>query len=177
MQKPSLREQRRAARAAKLLRRRLILGAIIIVILGLIAYAVYVRIQKNQDEVPPTTKTNPAPETTATFQLFVEDIVVGNGPEVMEGDRISVHYVGKLDDGTIFDSSRERGKPFEFVLGTGEVIPGWDKGLVGMRVGGIRRLVIPPEMAYGSTGFGDVIPPNATLTFEIELLDIILGVR
>ena len=104
--------------------------------------------------------------------LRIEDLVIGTGSEAKAGDRISVHYTGWLADGTKFDSSRDRNQPFEFVLGQGSVIQGWDKGVVGMKVGGKRRLVIPPEMAYGERGAGGVIPPNAVLTFEVELLAV-----
>lgn len=96
---------------------------------------------------------------------------IGTGPAVKPGDTVSVHYVGRLADGTEIDSSRGRGIPFEFDVGRGSVIEGWEVGLVGMRAGGIRRLIIPPTEAYGEQGAGP-IPPNATLTFEVELLGI-----
>jgi len=94
--------------------------------------------------------------------LITEDIVVGEGKEAKEGDTVSVHYVGKLIDGTLFDSSLERDESFEFTLGTGQVIEGWDKGVIGMKIGGKRKLVIPPALGYGERGTGDTIPPNAT---------------
>jgi len=104
--------------------------------------------------------------------LIIDDVVVGrNGEEAIVGSTVTVHYVGEFEDGTVFDSSRDRGAPFEFVLGSGFVIPGWDIGIQGMRVGGQRTLTIPPELAYGSSGVGP-IPPNATLTFSIELLSV-----
>ena len=96
---------------------------------------------------------------------------IGTGPAVKPGDTVAVHYVGRLADGTPFDSSRDRGIPFEFDVGRGSVIEGWEVGLVGMRAGGVRRLIIPPTEAYGEQGAGP-IPPNATLTFEVELLGI-----
>jgi len=105
-------------------------------------------------------------------ELKLEDLVVGTGPEAKGGDRVSVHYTGWLVDGTKFDSSRDRNQPFQFVLGQGRVIQGWDKGVVGMKVGGKRKLVIPPQMAYGERGAGGIIPPNAVLTFEVELLEL-----
>ena len=103
--------------------------------------------------------------------LLSEDLVVGTGEEAAAGKTIDVHYTGWLLDGKQFDSSRDRG-PFQFDLGKGQVIKGWDQGVVGMRVGGTRRLTIPPELAYGMRGFPGVIPPQATLRFEIELLAV-----
>jgi len=105
--------------------------------------------------------------------LVIEDVVVGEGPEASGGGQmLTVHYTGTLSDGTEFDSSRRRNDPFRFPLGLGRVIQGWDEGMVGMRVGGVRRLTIPPEMGYGAHGAGGVIPPNATLHFEVELLEV-----
>jgi len=100
------------------------------------------------------------------------DLRVGSGAVAKAGDNVRVHYVGKLTDGTTFDSSRDRGQPFDFALGAGQVIPGWDEGVVGMRVGGLRKLTVPPALGYGAQGAGDKIPPNATLIFTIELLAI-----
>lgn len=105
-------------------------------------------------------------------ELKIEDLVVGSGLEAKSGSLISVHYTGTLTDGTKFDSSKDRGEPFEFTLGAGQVIQGWDKGFSGMKIGGKRKLTIPSEMGYGSQGAGGVIPPNATLIFEVELLDV-----
>lgn len=104
--------------------------------------------------------------------LQTEDILEGKGEEVKSGDTILVHYTGTLLDGTKFDSSLDRNEPFSFTLGAGEVIAGWDQGIVGMRVGGKRKLTIPPDLAYGQTGAGSQIPPNATLVFEVELLEM-----
>lgn len=103
-------------------------------------------------------------------ELKIEEIVVGEGDEVKDGDWVSVHYTGCLEDGTKFDSSLDRGEPIEFPLGGGMVIPGWEQGIRGMRVGGKRKLVIPPELAYGEDGAGDVIPPNAVLVFDVEVV-------
>lgn len=103
--------------------------------------------------------------------MVIEDIKVGTGAEVKNNDTVSVHYVGTLQDGTEFDNSKKRGQPFDFTVGGGQVIKGWDEGLVGMKVGGQRILVIPPEMAYGEKGIGP-IPGGATLVFSIELLDV-----
>jgi hypothetical protein len=104
--------------------------------------------------------------------LRVEDVVVGVGPSVQIGDQARVHYVGRLTSGHEFDSSRTRGRPLEFGLGRGMVIRGFERGMVGMRVGGVRRITIPPELGYGAKGSPPMVPPNATLVFEIELLDI-----
>ena len=108
---------------------------------------------------------------TSQSGLIVQDIIVGEGDEAISGKVLTVHYAGALEDGSIFDSSVARGEPFEFILGSGQVIPGWDQGLQGMRVGGQRALSIPPELAYGDQGIWP-IPPNATLIFEVELLAI-----
>ena len=104
--------------------------------------------------------------------LQIRDIEKGTGEEANVGETVVVHYTGWLMDGTKFDSSLDRGTPFSFTLGERRVIPGWEKGVEGMQVGGKRELIIPPDMAYGARGAGDVIPPDATLKFEIELLDV-----
>ncbi len=100
------------------------------------------------------------------------DIEVGSGFEALRGKRVKVHYSGYLATGQKFDSSVDRNRPFEFRLGDGQVIRGWDEGVAGMKIGGKRKLRIPPDMAYGSQGAGGVIPPNATLTFDVELLSV-----
>lgn len=105
--------------------------------------------------------------------LIIVDNVVGEGLEAEKFDILTVHYTGKLEDGTVFDSSKNPGRdPFRFTVGLGQVIRGWDEGFVGMKIGGTRTLTIPPEMGYGVRGSGDVIPPNATLIFEVELLEV-----
>jgi FKBP-type peptidyl-prolyl cis-trans isomerase FkpA len=109
-------------------------------------------------------------------ELIIDDVSVGSGAQAKAGDHVSVHYTGWLfNDGQLgkkFDSSKDRGDPFSFPLGAGHVIAGWDKGVQGMKVGGVRKLTIPPEMGYGARGAGGVIPPNATLLFEVELLGV-----
>jgi FKBP-type peptidyl-prolyl cis-trans isomerase len=104
--------------------------------------------------------------------LYYEDLEVGTGTEALGGTDVTVHYTGWLTDGTKFDSSVDRGTPFVFPLGAGRVIAGWDEGVSGMRVGGKRKLVIPAELGYGNNGAGDVIPPGATLVFDVELLNV-----
>lgn len=105
--------------------------------------------------------------------LIIEDLKVGQGNEVKSGDTISIHYLGTLTNGTKFDSSYDRGQPFQTQIGVGQVIKGWDLGVVGMKPGGKRRLTIPPDLAYGERGAGGVIPPKATLIFEVELVNIL----
>lgn len=112
-------------------------------------------------------------ETTTPSGLCYEELTVGDGTEATgSGQTVEVHYTGWLEDGTKFDSSVDRGEPFGFPLGVGMVIKGWDEGVVGMRVGGKRKLTIPSELGYGARGAGGVIPPHATLVFEVELLGI-----
>jgi FKBP-type peptidyl-prolyl cis-trans isomerase len=105
-------------------------------------------------------------------QLLIEDLRPGTGDEAKPGHTVSVHYVGTLTDGSKFDSSRDRGRPFEFKLGAGQVIKGWDQGVAGMKVGQLRKLTIPADLGYGARGFPPVIPAGATLVFEVELLGV-----
>jgi FKBP-type peptidyl-prolyl cis-trans isomerase FkpA len=110
--------------------------------------------------------------TTTPSGLVIDDVTVGEGAEAVAGQRVTVHYTGWLTDGSKFDSSKDRHDPFVFGLGQRQVISGWDEGVQGMRVGGTRKLTIPPELGYGARGAGGVIPPNATLVFEVELLAV-----
>lgn len=106
------------------------------------------------------------------MSLQIDELKLGTGAEAKSGKRVTVHYVGTLTSGKKFDSSRDRGEGFDFTLGAGEVIKGWDQGVAGMKVGGLRKLTIPPELGYGPRGFPPVIPPNSTLIFEVELLEV-----
>jgi len=115
----------------------------------------------------PTEASKPAPTG-----LQKEDAVVGTGAEATAGKQVSVQYTGKLTDGTVFDSSYKRNEPFSFTLGSGQVIPGWEQGILGMKVGGKRKLTIPPALAYGPNGVPGAIPPNAVLIFDVELLKV-----
>ncbi len=110
--------------------------------------------------------------STTPSGLIIEEVIVGAGAEASAGQNVSVHYTGWLTDGKKFDSSKDRGDPFGFPLGGGRVIKGWDEGVQGMKIGGTRKLTIPPALGYGARGAGSVIPPNATLVFEVELLAI-----
>ena len=104
--------------------------------------------------------------------LVIEELQVGTGAEAKAGQQVSVHYTGTLTNGQKFDSSHDRNRPFDFPLGAGRVIQGWDQGVAGMKVGGKRKLTIPPHLGYGARGAGGVIPPNATLILEVELLAV-----
>jgi FKBP-type peptidyl-prolyl cis-trans isomerase FkpA len=159
----STRSERARRRAAKQRNQRIGLIAFVIIVLAIIVYFVWQGSSTNQE-------TNDNLSTTSSG-LQYEDLVIGTGETAKSGDSVSVHYTGWLEDGTKFDSSLDRGSPFEFTIGTGGVIKGWDEGIQGMRVGGKRKLVIPPELGYGAQGRG-TIPPNATLIFEVELMAV-----
>jgi peptidylprolyl isomerase/FKBP-type peptidyl-prolyl cis-trans isomerase FkpA len=129
----------------------------------------------NNDTKPTTPAATPAATTTPATPsagLKIEDVLVGAGAAAKNGDTISVHYTGTLVDGKKFDSSRDHNTPIEITLGAGQVIKGWDQGILGMKVGGKRKLTIPPELAYGAAGRPPIIPANATLIFDVELMSI-----
>ena len=111
-------------------------------------------------------------QITTASGLVIEELVVGEGAEACAGQMVSVHYTGWLTNGSKFDSSKDRNEPFEFPLAARHVIAGWDEGVQGMKPGGVRKLTIPPNLGYGARGAGGVIPPNATLVFEVALLEI-----
>ncbi len=115
-----------------------------------------------------------SPDNKDVDELAIEDIIIGDGEEVKIGDKVKVNYIGTLLNGTEFDNSYTSGSPFEFTVGSGEVIKGWDEGIVGMKVGGKRKLTIPSSLAYGEKGSGDKIPPNSGLVFEIDLVEIVV---
>ncbi len=120
----------------------------------------------------PTPAPTPAAPAVPEKPLQKIDVVVGKGAEAKSGDNVSVHYTGTLENGEKFDSSKDRNQPFEFKLGQGRVIPGWDQGVPGMKVGGKRKLIIPPSLGYGARGAGPKIPPNSVLLFDVELIGI-----
>jgi len=159
MSKQSIRQQRREARATRLRTQRILFIALAVFIVAVIAYFAFQSIGKTE-------------QITTSSGLVIEDLVVGSGAEAKTGDMVSVHYTGTLITGEKFDSSLDRGTPFSFTLGAGEVIKGWDEGVAGMKVGGKRKLTIPPELGYGASGYPPVIPQNATLIFEVELVEI-----
>jgi peptidylprolyl isomerase len=190
MTKAAQREQRRAQRIARRNRQRTILVVIIILVVAIVAFFV---VRDYLNRATPAATPTPASASTGSYPigtldttppapsanavttasgLVYEDLQVGDGATVKSGDTVSVHYTGWLEDGTKFDSSIDRGQPSEFAIGVGQVIPGWDEGLQGMKVNGTRLLVIPPELAYGASGRPPTIPANATLTFEVQLVSI-----
>lgn len=147
-------------------------------VVGVFVFVVYVLAhvfnkppEDNSTDQPVDIEATDLNVTGVMKSMQAEDIVVGNGQEVKKGDTLTVDYTGTLTDGTKFDSSKDRGQPFEFTVGNGDVIQGWDQGLIGMKVGGTRKLTIPPELAYGDQERPG-IPANSTLVFEIELLGI-----
>lgn len=138
-------------------------GILVVLVLGLI-YVLFFSGSKEDKTIIESKKMD--------TKLIIEEIKVGDGREVKSGDTVVMHYSGTLTDGTKFDSSLDRNEPFTTQIGVGQVIKGWDEGVPGMKIGGKRKLTIPSDLAYGESGAGGVIPPNATLIFEVELLDI-----
>lgn len=172
-----LREQRRAQRAAKRRRQRLIIGGVSLAILAVIAFFAIRAVNTNKAAASTAATAAAAPSSTpggmvtTASGLQYQDTVLGTGAAAKVGDTVQVDYTGWLADGTKFDSSLDRGQPLSFTIGAGQVIKGWDEGLVGMQVGGTRKLIIPPDLAYGANANGP-IPANSTLTFEVQLLAI-----
>lgn len=149
-------------------------SALIVLVIGILALGIEsLFIFRITDGFLPAQKPEPTKimNTTDTKDLKIEDIKVGSGKEVKSGDNIVINYLGTLPDGKKFDSSYDRGEPFETQIGTGQVIKGWDLGVVGMKVGGKRKLTIPPSLGYGPRAVGP-IPANSTLIFEVELVDV-----
>ena len=142
----------------------IIIGIIILVLL-----VVYFMFGRNSQNTMKQSQNTPAP--TQPVGLKIEDVQVGTGKEVKKGDTVVIHYNGTLTNGTKFDSSYDRGQPFETQIGVGQVIEGWDLGVVGMKVGGKRKLIIPPDLGYGANAVGP-IPANSTLIFDVELVDV-----
>lgn len=146
-----------------------------VIILGsLLGYALIVllpQVRQNATQQSTTSREETSKKKTMNNDLKIEDTQVGSGDEVKSGDTIVIHYKGTLENGTQFDSSYDRGQPFETQIGVGRLIKGWDQGIPGMKVGGKRKLTIAPELGYGSQDMGS-IPPNSTLIFEVELIDI-----
>ena len=168
MAKNSIREASRNARAARMRRMRLLLLMIGILLAFLIGLFIYQAAFKPASQAEVTTGGG---WVVLPSGLKYKDVVLGSGPAVKAGETAAVQYTGRLEDGSKFDSS-EGGQPYEFKLGAGTVIKGWDEGVAGMQVGGKRTLVIPPDLAYGPGGYPPVIPANATLTFDVELMAI-----
>ncbi|MDI6696931.1 MAG: FKBP-type peptidyl-prolyl cis-trans isomerase [Anaerolineales bacterium] len=164
----STRSERAQRRANRLRNQRIAILVIILLLLAGGAYLVWSGASDNSAGNLP----NLSGMTTTASGLQYKDTQIGSGAEATPGKMVSVHYTGWLQNGVKFDSSLDRGQPFTLSVGVGQVIPGWDEGLVGMKVGGKRLLVIPPELGYGAAGSPPVIPPNATLIFEVELLEV-----
>ncbi len=153
---------------------KILLSTALVALVAFVGYIAYLGFTGTPASLPFVSGNGSVADSTdMTNELQSTDVVVGTGAEAVSGKKVTVHYVGTLTDGTKFDASKDPGQPFSFMLGAGQVIKGWDEGVVGMKVGGKRTLVIPGDLAYGAGGTPDgTIPPNATLKFEIELLGV-----
>jgi FKBP-type peptidyl-prolyl cis-trans isomerase len=140
-----------------------------VILIGAVAGYTFFQKEPNQ----PTPSKEEKKKENKKMELIIEDTLVGEGDVAAKKDTLKMHYTGKLENGKVFDSSHNRGEPLKFKLGVGQVIEGWDEGIAGMKVGGKRTLTIPPHMAYGERGAGASIPPNSTLIFDIELVEVI----
>lgn len=140
---------------------KLIAGGLLAALIAVPVHAAAKEVKKAETKV-----------VTTASGLKYSDLVVGKGASPVAGKKVKVHYTGTLENGKKFDSSVDRNEPFSFVIGVGQVIPGWDEGVMTMKVGGKRKLIIPSKLGYGAAGAGGVIPPNATLLFDVELLDV-----
>jgi peptidylprolyl isomerase len=147
------------------IRRSLVVAAVLAAMCSVSAMA-------GQEQAGAKGKTASAKTVTTASGLKYTDVKVGSGASPVKGKQVKVHYTGTLENGKKFDSSVDRNDPFTFVIGVGQVIPGWDEGVMGMKVGGKRKLIIPSKLGYGAAGAGSAIPPNATLLFDVELLDV-----
>jgi FKBP-type peptidyl-prolyl cis-trans isomerase FkpA len=171
----TVREQRKEKQAARR-RNLLVLVAVLILVGG--AAALFFVFRGGSAPAGPQTVNNPADPVegivviTTDSGLQYQELKAGSGPAAQEGNTVFVHYTGWLTDGKKFDSSLDRGTPFEFTLGRGGVIQGWEEGVAGMQVGGMRKLIIPAELAYGERSIGDLIPANSVLVFDVELVEI-----
>jgi hypothetical protein len=170
--KKRFRDESLARRRAQENRRRLTIAALIAA--AVVVIVVMALVSAGGDDGASSAAPGECDESPQTLDsgLVVEDLECGDGEEAQRGDLVTVHYTGTLENGRKFDSSRDRGEPFPLRLGAGMVIPGWEEGLPGMRAGGTRKLTIPPELGYGEAGRPPEIPPNSTLVFEIELLEV-----
>ncbi len=153
------------------------IGILVAVLVLFVGYFLVFNKQTNKEEIKDSKVTENKMDTnintsTDSGKLIIEDIKIGEGREVKSGDTVVMHYRGTLVDGTKFDSSYDRNQPFTTQIGVGQVIKGWDQGVPGMKIGGKRKLTVPADLGYGERGAGEVIPPDATLIFEVELLDI-----
>ena len=169
----TVREQRRATHARHRRNRTILIVSLVVVVLAALAFAVYsLRVKPGQSNQNPALADPDIETITTDSGLQYQELALGNGPTAQAGDTVAVHYTGWLTDGTKFDSSYDRGAPFEFTLGRGGVIKGWDEGVAGMQPGGKRKLIIPAALAYGDRGTGSIIPPGAILVFDVELVEI-----